>query len=130
YADLVTESLVPGFRPGKAPREIVVRKFKKDVHEQVRAQLLMASLEQLADDFDVAPLAPPNIDPSTLELPDQGDFVYEFEVEVRPEFDLPDYKGLKLKRPVKEFTDADVEKEEKRILSRYGQLIPKEGPAE
>lgn len=130
YADLVTESLVPGFRPGKAPREIVVRKFKKDVQEQVRAQLLMASLEQLADDFDVAPLAPPNIDPSKLEIPEKGDFVYEFEVEVRPEFDLPDYKGLKLKRPVKEFSEADVEKEEKRILSRYGQLIPKDGPAE
>jgi len=131
YAELVGDSQVPGFRPGKAPRSIVVRKFKKDVQEQVRAQILLASLEQLADDFDVAPLSPPDLNPSKLEIPEKGDFVYEFEVEVRPQFDLPNYKGLKLKRPTQTFTDADVAKEQNRILSRYGQLIPKpEGQAQ
>ncbi|MFO0965790.1 MAG: trigger factor [Gemmataceae bacterium] len=125
YKELVSDSAVPGFRPGKAPRQVVMRKFKKDVSEQVRAQVLLASLEQLADDFDVAPLAPPDINPNKLEIPDQGPFVYEFEVEVRPQFDLPDYKGLKLKRPVRAFSDADVEQEERRILSRYGSLVPK-----
>ncbi len=131
YKELVGDSQVPGFRPGKAPRAIVVRKFKKDVQEQVRAQLLLASLEQLADDFDVAPLSPPDLNPDKLDIPETGDFVYEFDVEVRPQFDLPDYKGLKLKRPVHTFTDADVAKEEERILSRYGQLVPKpEGNAQ
>src|SRR5262249_28499070 len=41
------------------------------------------------------------------------------------EFDLPNYKGLKLKRPVKTFTDEDVAREERRILAPYGQLVPK-----
>ena len=131
YAELVGDSLVPGFRPGKAPRQIVVRKFKKEVQEQVRGQILLASLEQLAEDFDVAPLSPPNINPDKLDIPEKGDFIYEFDVEVRPQFDLPNYKGLKLKRPSQTFTDADVAKEENRILSRYGQLVPKpEGKAE
>ena len=56
----------------------------------------MASLEQLAEDSNIAPLAPPDLDPEQLEIPEEGPFVYEFDVEVRPEFDLPDYKGLKL----------------------------------
>ena len=34
---------------------------------------------------------------------------FEFDIEVRPQFDLPDWKGLKIDRPVREFTDADVE---------------------
>jgi trigger factor len=131
YAELVGDSMVPGFRPGKAPREIVIRKFKKDVQEQVRGQVLLASLEQLAEDFDVAPLSPPDINPNKLDIPEKGDFIYEFDVEVRPQFDLPNYKGLKLKRPTQTFTDADVAKEENRILSRYGQLVPKpEGNAQ
>lgn len=131
YKELVTDSQVPGFRPGKAPRQVVMRKYKKDVSEQVRGQVLLASLEQLADDFDVAPLSPPDINPNKLEIPDQGPFVYEFEVEVRPQFDLPDYRGLKLKRPTRTFNDADVEAEERRLLARYGSLIPKpEGKAE
>ncbi|HWY86269.1 MAG TPA: trigger factor [Gemmataceae bacterium] len=131
YAELVDDSMVPGFRPGKAPRSIVIRKFKKEVQEQVRAQILLASLEQLADDFDVAPLSPPDINPDKLDIPEKGDFIYEFDVEVRPQFELPNYKGLKLTRPTQTFTDADVAKEENRILSRYGQMVPKpEGNAQ
>ena len=130
YKELVGDAWVPGFRPGKAPRQIVVRKFKKEVTDQVKAELLLASLEQLAEDHDVAPLSPPNLNPGRLEIPEKGPFVYEFEVEVRPEFELPSYKGLKLKRPVKEFKDDDVAQEEQKILARYGQLVPKDGAAE
>ena len=39
----------------------------------------------------------------------EGDFEYEFDVEVRPEFELPQYEGLKIRRPVREVTDADVQ---------------------
>jgi trigger factor len=131
FSELVKEAAVPGFRIGKAPRKVITRRYHKEVTDQVRGQLLLASLEQLAEENDVAPLSPPNIDPAKIEIPKEGPFVYEFEVEVRPEFDLPNYKGLKLKRPTRTFTDADVAKEERRILSRYGQLVPKEqGPVE
>lgn len=130
FKELVGESWIPGFRPGKAPRPIVQRKFKKDVHDQVKGEILLASLEQLAEEFDVAPLSAPNLNTGALMIPDKGDFIYEFEVEVRPHFDLPEYKGLKLKRPVRDFTDADVDEEQTRLLSNDGQLIPKDGPAD
>src|SRR5262249_5710416 len=80
---------------------------------------------------DVAPLAPPNIDPSQIEIPEDGPLVYEFEVEVRPQFNLPNYKGLKIRRPVRTFSEQDVVLEERRILAPYGSLIPKpEGNAQ
>ena len=130
FKELVGDSWIPGFRPGKAPKPIVQRKFRKDVHDQVKGEILLSSLEQLAEDFDVAPLSAPNLNTNALEIPEKDDFVYEFEVEVRPHFDLPEYKGLKLKKPVREFTDADVDEEQKRLLSEGGQLIPKDGPAD
>ena len=61
FKELVGESVIPGFRPGKAPRKIVIRKFRKDVHDQVKSQILFASLEQLAEDYDIAPLSPPTL---------------------------------------------------------------------
>jgi trigger factor len=129
-AELVEDAEVPGFRPGKAPRKVIVRRFHKEVSDQIKGQILLASLEQLAEDHDIAPLSPPNLNPNTIDIPKDGPFIYEFDVEVRPNFDLPNYKGLSLKRPVKTFTDADVDKEQNRILARFGQLVPKEGKAQ
>jgi trigger factor len=128
YSELVGDSAVPGFRPGKAPRRIIERRFRKEVSDQVRAEMLLQSLEQLSEEQDVAPLSAPNIDPTKIILPEDGPMVYEFEVEVRPAFDLPNYKGLKIKRPVRTFTEADVDREERRLLEPYGQVAPKTAP--
>ena len=105
FSELVADATVSGFRPGKAPRKIVERRFQREVGDQVKTEVLLASLEQLAEDHDIAPLSHPDIDPAAIEMPHEGPLVYEFEVEVRPQFDLPNYKGLKLKRVVHTFTD-------------------------
>ena len=47
-----------------------------------------------------------------MNIPKEGPFIYEFDIEVRPEFDLPDYKGLKLRRPIHTFTDDEVRSRE------------------
>ncbi len=125
YSKLVVDSSVPGFRPGKAPRKVIERRFHKDVFDQVKAEVMLQSLEQLAEENDVAPLSPPDLDPTKIEIPKEGPMVYEFEVEVRPQFDLPNYKGLRLRRPVQTFTDDDVAAEERRVLARYSQIVPK-----
>lgn len=131
FKELVVQhkSQVRGFRPGKAPRKMVEKLYKDEVHREVRGELLLGSLEQLAEEQDIAPLSPPNLDPAKINIPETGDMVYEFDVEVRPHFELPDYKGLKLKRPVQTFSDADIARERKRLLEPYGQLIPKPEPA-
>jgi len=115
-----------GFRPGKAPRKIIERRYLKEVSEQVKTEVLMASLQQLADEANLSPLTAPDINPDKIPLPEEGPLVYEFEVEVRPEFDLPPYKGIKLRRPVHKFTDAEISREKRRILEEDGQLVPKE----
>ncbi|HSQ56993.1 MAG TPA: trigger factor, partial [Gemmata sp.] len=130
YTELVQsdQPQVRGFRPGKAPRKLIEKQYKESVSEEVKTQVLMASLEQLADEQRISPLSPPDLDPYAIKIPDDGPFIYEFDIEVRPEFELPDYKGLKLRRPVHDFTSAEVEAEKQRLLERYGQLVPKEPP--
>lgn len=122
-----TPALVPGFRPGKAPRKIVEKKFFKDVAVEVRQEVLMASLEQLAEEERLSPLSPPELDPGSVVIPDEGPLVYEFDIEVRPEFDLPTFKGLKLRRPTHAFTDAEIAREGDRMLEPFGTVGPKAG---
>src|SRR5689334_5072863 len=60
--EMTREAAVPGFRPGHAPRRLVERRFRKQVAGQVKQALLMTALEQLDEDYDLDPIAPPNLD--------------------------------------------------------------------
>lgn len=130
FDELVENATVPGFRPGHAPRKLIERRFRKEVADQVKGSLIMASLEQISEENDLSVISEPDLDPTAIELPNEGPMVYEFDVEVRPEFDLPDYKGLTVKRPVRDLGDEDVEKHMSRFLAQFGKLVPKDGPAD
>ncbi len=130
FSELMPEAQVPGFRPGRAPRRLVEKHFRKQIGEKVKAQLLYDSVEQINADFQLTPISEPSIDIDAVELPDEGEMVYEFEIEVRPEFDLPQWKGLKLRVPQREVSDADVEYYLMRLLENHGRLVPCDGPAQ
>jgi trigger factor len=129
--DLRKDVVVPGFRQGRAPRQLVVKRFRKQVSEQVKSSLLMSSLEQIDKDYKLEPIVQPRLDAAAIELPEDGPMNFEMEVEVRPQFDLPTYQGLKVKRPVAELTEQDVDIHFKLYLEGHGQIVPKlEGAAE
>ena len=127
--DLMPKAAVPGFRLGRAPRKLVETRFRKDVSEQVKGSLLMDSLSQVSTDNELSPISEPDFDPLAISLPDEGPMKFEFDIEVRPEFDLPNWKGLNIDRPSREFTDADVDTQLKSILANHGQLTPHDGAA-
>ena len=106
--ELIVSADVPGFRKGRVPRSLVEKRFRREVSGQVLQRVLMESLEQLAEEHNLDAINEPDLDVTTLEIPETGDFEFDFEVEVRPEFDLPDYSGLKIRRPVREVTDEEI----------------------
>lgn len=119
------EAQVPGFRPGHAPKSLVQKRFRKQVADQVKSTLLMESLEQVDNEQQLNPITQPKLDLAAIELPEEGPMEFDMEVEVRPEFAAPEYKGLKVKRPVRAITDKDVDQQYERFLERYGRLVPR-----
>lgn len=130
FSELVTNAAVPGFRSGRAPRKLVEARFRKDVSDQVKGSLLMDSLTQLTEEHSLAAISEPDFDPEAVVVPDDGPLVYEFDLEVRPEFKLPKWKGLSIERPVREFSAEDVENQLQKILAQRGRLVPFDGPAQ
>ena len=124
FDTLVPLAEVPGFRVGRAPRQLVEKKFRKQVTDQVKGSLLMDSLTQISDDDTFSAISEPDLDFQKVEIPEEGDLTYEFNIEVRPEFDIPKWKGLKLDRPEYEFSDADLESEIAELGKRYSDLVP------
>jgi len=125
------EALVPGFRPGHAPRTLVEKRYRKQVADQVKSTLMMGALERLDEDYKLNPITEPKLDVAAISIPDEGPFQFEIEIEVRPEFSLPSFKGLTIDRPVKTISEADVDGQLRLFLERHGQIVPKlEGGAE
>lgn len=134
YSESVSElggqATVPGFRVGHVPKKLIEKRFRQELTDQVKQRVLMESLELIAEDNDLDPINEPTIDVESLEIPEEGEFQFEFEVEVRPDFKLPEYKGLKLERPVREIKDEDVEQYLNRFLNQYGEMEERDGAAE
>ncbi|MDO4549622.1 MAG: trigger factor [Planctomycetia bacterium] len=129
FDELVPEAQIPGFRPGHAPRKLVQLRFKKEVAERVKSALLMESMSQVNETENLAPISDPVFDYNAVEIPDAGPLVFEYDVEVRPEFEVPNWRGIKIEKPVREFTDADVDEAFQNLRARSGKLEEKDGAA-
>jgi trigger factor len=130
FSELVDTAAVPGFRTGRAPRKLIEARYRKDVADQVKGSLLMDSMTQITEEQDFSAISEPDFDPLAVEIPDDGPMTFEFDIEVRPEFDLPEWKGLKVERPVREIGAKDVDKRLEQVLAQHGRLVLFDGAAQ
>jgi len=127
YEELRRDSIVPGFRKGRAPRRLLEKRFGKEVGEQAKVKLLMEATDAALKDNKIESLGEPDIDPDKIELPKEGAMKFEFEIEVRPEFELPSLEGVPAEKPRLEVTDAQVDTEIVELQKRLGMYKPKDG---
>src|SRR5688572_3953499 len=126
FDEFTPKAEVPGFRPGRAPRKLVEKNFREQMSNQVKGSLLMDSVSQVADSEEFSAISEPEFDFEAVEMPEDGPLTFEFDIEVRPEFDMPEWKGLKLNRHVHEYSDEEVEKHLRKLLVRYGKTVSRE----
>lgn len=112
--DAGREVKVPGFRPGKAPKQIIEKAISPEYVESRAAQDLISDLyPQIIDEAKIDPVDYPNVEIVTQEK--DKPFVFKLSVEVYPEVKLGKYKGIKLEKK-----SAEVSEEE--ILTTLGQM--------
>ncbi|MDR1053592.1 MAG: trigger factor [Planctomycetaceae bacterium] len=130
FDELINYAHIPGFRQGKVPRSIVEKKYRREVQDQVKRKLVSDAVSLLNGKIEIVPISEPRIDVETYNIPPEGDFIFNFPIEVRPDFELPEWKGIKVENPVRVVSGEDVDKEVKLIIAEYGTLIPTDTPVE
>ncbi|GGA75991.1 trigger factor [Pseudoclavibacter endophyticus] len=135
YKTISSQIQVPGFRRGKVPAAIIDQRVGKEaVIEQAVSDGLDTFYNQAVTESGIQPLGRPQADVSSTPTPAgreiEGDLVIDVEVDVRPEFELPDYRGLKLKVDAAEVTDEDVDAEIQELRKRFGTLVTVDRPIE
>ena len=129
YENLRKDAVVPGFRKGRAPRRLLEKRFGKDTSEQVKLKLLAEASEAALKDNELDVLRDPDIDYEKVELPEEGPLKFEFEIEVRPQFDLPPLEGIAVEKTKLEVTDDQINREIEQLQKWSGLWTPREDGA-
>jgi trigger factor len=106
--DFQRQASLPGFRPGKAPRDMVLRKYEKDITDEVKRKLISDSYRKAVDEKKLDVVGYPDIEEIQFGRGQMLQFAAT--IETAPEFELPEYKGLAIKKEARQVTDADLER--------------------
>src|SRR5687768_11420281 len=99
---------LPGFGPGKAPRHLVVKAYATQIDDEVKRKLISDSDRKALAEHKVHVVGAPDIE--EIQFGKGQALQFAATLETAPEFELPDYKGLPIKREMGVVTDADVER--------------------
>jgi trigger factor len=106
--DFRREARLRGFRPGKAPREMVLRKYEKEIQDETKRKLISEAYRTAVEEQKLDVLGQPDIE--EIQFSRGQPLQFAATIETAPEFELPDYKGLLVQRELRSVTDADVER--------------------
>ena len=99
---------LPGFRPGKAPRHLVMKAYTAQIDEEVKRQLISDSFREAVRDQKLHLVGQPDIE--EIQFGRNQALQFAATVETAPEFELPEYKGMPVRREVRIVTDDDIER--------------------
>ncbi|WP_291494471.1 trigger factor [Desulfurella sp.] len=111
---------IKGFRKGKIPKEIILKNYGKDIDEDVKRDLLEEGYRFCISENNLSVVS----DPVFLNVKDFNEegFYFEVEVEVKPDIELKDYKGIKISQKPYEVTQEDIDKSIKQLKSAFSSL--------
>ena len=126
--DFQRQAKIPGFRPGKAPKNMVRQRFARDIQQELKQRVVSQAHQEgvTGAEFEVF---------NVVEL-DEGEVkggqgaTITFTVDVIPEFEVPAYEGLKVTNTPTEASDEEVAKMLEQILGQRAEYNVAEKAAE
>jgi trigger factor len=121
YRKIGAQVTIPGFRKGKVPPRVIDQRFgRATVLDEAVNEALPKFYGEALEANDVSPLGQPEVDVTSFE--DGQQLTFTAEVDVRPEFDLPDYDGLEVTVDDAEVSDAEVDEQLDGLRERFATL--------
>jgi trigger factor len=123
--DFRKHASIPGFRPGKAPEPMLEKRFGHEIDEELRRRLIPDSYREALAENKLRAIGFPQIE-SVEYLPGKS-LVFTAAIDTAPEFNLPDYKAISVKKKIEPVTDEDVAKIIDSLRAEHADFVPVEG---
>jgi len=129
YQEIASQVNIPGFRKGKVPPRLIDQRFGRGaVLQEAINTVLPQAYGAAVQEHDLRPLMQPSVD--VTELNDGTNVIFTAEVDVRPDFEVPDASAISVEVPVVKVTDAEVDERVQLLRERFGTLTEVERAAE
>jgi trigger factor len=126
-AKIAKQVKLPGFRPGKAPRSVLMSKFQREIVSEVAQSLVDRHFWNAAAAAGTQPISNPALEKADLREGVEGSFKALFDV--APEVQLPEYKGLAVPKKKRRIDDEAVKEHLEGLRDRAAKLVPVEEAA-
>ncbi|MGB8929795.1 MAG: trigger factor [Anaeromyxobacteraceae bacterium] len=127
YLGLGRRVRLPGFRPGKVPRNVLVRNFRGEVEREVVEKLVNDSFAEAVRTEKIEAVASPSVSLADTTFDVEKPLKYTANVEVKPALTPRDYRGLEITHKPGEVTDAMVDEELEKLRESASTLQPVDG---
>jgi trigger factor len=118
---------IPGFRPGKAPQNVIEAKFRKEIQEELTKKLVSETTREAIREKGLKVLSISEVD--GVEFTPERSMKFTATLITSPEFELPEYKGIPVKVPAAEVTNQEVEESLQTVRERRATFSDVEGRA-
>ena len=109
YAKINKEVKLKGFRRGKIPQSVLEKNFRDQIQAEVGEKLVQETYFEAVEKEGLEPVVHPEI--AEHRFPEDGTFVYVALVDIKPQIELKEYKGLEVEKPVLTVGEEEVDKE-------------------
>lgn len=127
YTTLGKRTKFPGFRPGKAPMDMVRRRLSVEAEHEVLQTLVSESLQEAYRAHKLVPISDPKI--SSIHLKEGEAMRYRVEVDIRPTVHVDHYNGLMLEKKTRAITEQDIDGTIQRVRERRSEWVNVDRPA-
>jgi trigger factor len=114
------EVRLPGFRPGKAPRDMVAKRFETEIQDEVKRKLISTSFRAAIAEHKLSIVGQPDIE--EIQFSRGQPLQFAANLETAPEFELPEYKGLPATRESATVTPQDIERALHALAERHAKF--------
>ncbi|MFI5205471.1 MAG: trigger factor, partial [Candidatus Paceibacterales bacterium] len=121
---------LPGFRQGKTPVDLIKKRFSQDLLDTLKNEIIDLTYQHLVKHSGIKLYEVLKIDVPSLSTEPPRPCLVLITAEVRPTFDLPDYKGIPISLPKTSVTDEKIQATLEHIRNQHATFHPVERPAQ
>src|SRR5213080_4469775 len=112
---------IPGYRPGKAPRAVIDKRFRKEIQDELTKKLVSKSYHEAVQQEQVRVASVTNIE--DIQFGEDKSMRFHATVVTAPEFELPDYKKIQVQLPETKVSDAEVDATLERLRDQSADFV-------